>query len=261
MDLGAAHVLEVLDIRGMLPKDRLAVCVVGSRTRPWANGLSDWDVYVVTRFAWHSATAQTRPIPLRPGRVATEAFFVDQVQWEVTYWRQAQVDQMLEKVSWEEFGRGSWVADVLTLREEIFLSRLADAVAVSGDAWLARHRMLLGCTAFRSFLLSRSLGRASDAVEDALGQLAAGDLESATLSARNALQHTTDALLESLGEYGTTTAKWKPQRFRAAAPAALTFERYWALDTMRSFDPDDPAAWVEEVLTACQDVTLKVENP
>lgn len=255
----ASHVLDVLTTRGLLPDDHACVFIVGSRARGWNNPRSDWDLYVVTHGQWDTETSHDVPIPLNPAHVAIESFYQDQTRWEVTYWRDAQVNQMLAKVTWEEFRRDLLSGEVLTFREELLLSRLADGVAVSGDAWLADALEMLGRTAFRSFLLSRSLGRADDAIEDALGQIESGDLESATLSARSALRHATDALLESHGEYGTVTTKWRPQRFRAASPSILTFDRYWTLDTMRTFDPDDPSAWIEEVLTVCQDVAMRVE--
>ena len=108
-------------------------------------------------------------------------------------------------------------------------------------------------------MVTRSLGAAARAVEDSLGQLESGDLHSAVLSARRALGHTVDALLEERGQYGSQLSKWRPRRFQAANPASLPFAKYWELETMQGFDPDNPSKWVNEVLTLCQDLSMKIQ--
>jgi hypothetical protein len=166
---------------------------------------------------------------------------------------------MLTKVSWQEFNRGRIPGQVLSFKEELFLDRLTHCVPLSGADWVASRRATLTESAFRSFVVARSLGAADDSVEDALGQLESGQFESAVLSARKALGHAVDAMLEQHGEYGSHSPKWRPHRFRAAAPTSLSFEDYWALETMRTFDPADPAKWINDVLTVCQDIAMKVE--
>jgi hypothetical protein len=85
------------------------------------------------------------------------------------------------------------------------------------------------------------------------------DLNSAVLSARIAFDHTVDALLAEQGEYESHIPKWRARRFQVANPTKLTFSKYWALETMRDFDPNEPSKWVSEVLTLCQDLSLKIE--
>jgi hypothetical protein len=87
----------------------------------------------------------------------------------------------------------------------------------------------------------------------------ARDFDSAVLSARKALGRTVDALLESEGHFGARTPKWRAWRFRDSRPKALSFEEYWALETVRPFDPDDPQTWVNLVVQRCTDLTLEVE--
>jgi hypothetical protein len=246
--------------RELIPPDSLAAFVVGSSARGWQNARSDFDIYVVTKNEWDSDTSASISMPLNPPRARSETFFQDSRRWEVTYWVDSQFDQMLAKVSWDEYGRNTAPTEVLTPREELVLSRLGNCLPVLGTAWIADCRKRLDASAFRSFVVVRSLGQADDAVEDALGQMESGHLEAATLSARRALGHAIDALLEGQGEYGSHMPKWRANRFKAVAPETLSFEEYWALETMQGYDPADPRPWIKDVLTICQDISMRVET-
>ena len=80
------------------------------------------------------------------------------------------------------------------------------------------------------------------------------------LSAKLGFGYATTALLAAHGQYGHS-AKWKAKRFREVQPATLPFEDYWHMETMRSYDPDDPAAWVAEVLLTCRAIAESVKSP
>jgi hypothetical protein len=252
--------LAPLRARQLLPATAVAAFVVGSAARGWHNSRSDYDIYVVTTEEWQTETSNSILMPLNPPRVCSEMFYEDGRRWEVTYWTPGQVDQMLAKVGWEVYERGIIAGEVLTPREEVSLARLGTCLPLLGEEWVADKNRELEKSAFRSFVVVRSLGAADDAVEDALGQLESGHLEAATLSARRALGHAVDALLEGEGEYCSHMPKWRPHRFRAAAPEALSFEEYWALETMRGYDPADPRPWIRTVLTICQDISMRVET-
>ncbi|MEV6328823.1 nucleotidyltransferase domain-containing protein [Streptomyces sp. NPDC051909] len=258
-EIDTADWLRLLRERELIPEDCLAVSVVGSVARGWHNDQSDFDIYVVTSNEAESAGQSSIAMPLNPPRVRTEMFYAGDRRWEVTYWLDSQYEQMLAKVSWDAFNRGVAPVRVLAPREELALSRLESCVVLHGAEWFEDRRAHLARTAFRAFLISRSLGAADDCVEDALGQMESGNLESATLSARAALGFAVDALLEGQGEFGSQSPKWRPQRFRAACPPALSFEDYWALETMRGYDPEDPRPWITEVLTICQEISMRVE--
>lgn len=252
--------LSPLRARGLIPSGTLAAFVVGSAARGWHNARSDFDVYIVTSVERVTPTSCSVPVPLEPPCLRTELFYARGRRWEVTYWLESQVDQIFAKVSWEAFEDGRATEDTLDLREELFLARLDTCVPLLGEDWVERSRARLATSAFRSWVVVRSLGAADDAVEDALGQLEAGDLESATISARMAFGHVIDALLESLGEYGSHLPKWRPNRFKAVAPQAVSFAEYWRVETMQGYDAADPAPWIKEVLTLCQDLAMRVDT-
>lgn len=251
--------LQPLWQRDLLPPGALAAFVVGSTARGWDNARSDYDIYVITSTeqGWTSADAA---LSLELPSAHIEEFYAHNRRWQVTYWLDAQVDDIFDKVSWKAFESGRVTDDTLSYREEILLSRLGNCLPLFGEDWLADSLARLNASAFRSFVVVRSLGALENALEDALGQLEAGDLESATISTRLAFGHVIDALLESHGEYGSQLIKWRPNRFRAVAPDAIEFTRYWRIETMQDYDPAAPDAWIKEVLALCQDIAMRVET-
>ncbi|MFI7537286.1 nucleotidyltransferase domain-containing protein [Streptosporangium sp. NPDC049376] len=251
--------LHALHERQLLPGRRLAVLLVGSVALGWANEKSDYDFYVVTETPWRRPNAARRTMPLQPSYVPTDSIVLDGRRWELKYWLDSQVNQMLDKVSWEQFESGAAVADPLAPAEESFLERLISCVPLEGEQWVRRRREALADTAFQAFLVTRSLAAADGCLDDALGQLATGDVTSAVLSARQALGHAVDALLESRGVYGSQLPKWRARRLAEARLPDLPFERYWALETMASFDQARPEAWVEEVVVLCRALSLRAE--
>jgi nucleotidyltransferase-like protein len=258
MDLG--HAMDILNGRRLVPNTCQAVFLVGSAARGWSNKKSDVDVCLVSAEPWTGPECVAVSVPLRPSVVQWHSFHADHRGWDLSYWLDDQIDQMLAKISWAEYDQVRATSDdVLTPREEVLLGRVATCVPLVGEEWVTRRRAEIEASAFRSILVTRSLGAADGAVEDALGQLEDDDVSSAVLSARIALGHIVDALLEEQGEYGSHQTKWRARRFVSANPVTLSFAKYWELETMRSFDPEDPSKWINEVLTLCQDLSLKIE--
>jgi len=194
---------------------------------------------------------QTCALPIFP----LEVEFVDGRRWEVMYLLDEQVDEFLARVDPEPYEGG---AGDLAVPEYSFLERLTYAEPLIGAQWLARRRGQVEASALRSMVTADRLDSLDNQTEDATGMLKAGDLESAVLAARNAFGHAVDALLAAHGEVGHGP-KWRARRLRLTQPEALSFETYWALETMRSFDPDRPGDWVVEVLEACQDIALEID--
>lgn len=259
MSTGLTGCLEEMDRRGLIPADCLAVCCVGSVARGWSNETSDYDFNVVSSTPWTGESARTIPVPLEPGVVPAVVLHVDGRRWEIKYWLDGQVQQMIDKVSWEQFEAGNSTAKALIDNEELFLERMSTCLTLSGAAWTEGCRRRVEESAFRAFVTTRSLAEADSSIEDAVGQLAARDFNSAVLSARKALGHTVDALLESEGNFGSRTPKWRARRFHEVRPKALSFEEYWALETMRSFDPENSQVWTNLVIQRCRDLTMEVE--
>jgi hypothetical protein len=242
-----------LDRRGLVPAERLCVFVSGSLTRGWGNIASDLDLYVVTAEPWHLRSSRVVSVPLRPGSIRAELAYVGKRQCDIEYWLETQVDQVLEKVSWPTAGDAMALGDEPAPRELDFLERLSHGVPLEGQDWLAKRQLLLADSAVRSAAASRSLHHAQVLLEDAVGQLRADDVESAVLSARLAFGRVVDGLMATFGEYGQN-AKWRARKFREVRQALLTFDEYWAIETMQRFDPAAPERWVENVVLVCRRV-------
>lgn len=245
--------------QGCLPDARLAAMLVGSTALGWANDDSDFDFYIVVDEPFPAEPEEIVQVPPEPGFVAVAARYVGDRRCELKYWLDSQVDAMLARVGWEEYERMGSVAKPLSLAEELFLGRLSACVALDGADWVDRRKRQLDDSALRPMLVGQSLAKADAYAEDALGQLSAGDVDSAVLSAHLGLGHTVDALLESRGVFGSATRKWRARRFRAAALDNPGFDEYWRLQTMAGFDPSAPGAWVIEVVSWCKDLEATIE--
>ncbi|MFG2349681.1 nucleotidyltransferase domain-containing protein [Streptomyces phaeochromogenes] len=253
-----AKCLDVLRGEDLLPDDTLAVFVVGSAARGWAHATSDIDVVVITKSPLQSERTQLLLVPLVPGSLSVATFSALDKRWEVKYWQDAQVDQLYRKVTWKAFEEDQTIGDRLTEVEELFLGRLLSCVVISGDDWILGRQRELADSAFRSLLVMRALTEADEAAETAIGQIAAGDSECAVLCAREAFGWAVQAILIDQHQYDSGV-KWRPRRFRLVAPALLTFDEYWSIETMREFDPTAPEVWVERVVEVCKKVSMEIE--
>lgn len=250
--------LRHLESRALTTDDTLALLCVGSTARGWANRASDLDIYVITEAAPKPPDAFEMAVPLSPPVIPAVIDHVDGRRWEIKYWTDGQVDQMLSKVDRARLGPDS-VGDDLAESEENFIERLVSALPITGADWLARRQKQTADSTYRAYVVTRSLNKAEGSVEDALGQLADDDLFSAVLSAHDAMRHTVDALLESIGCFGSLTPKWRPRRMRDASRSLLGFDEYWAMETMEGLDRSDPQEWVQSIVAWCERTATEID--
>jgi hypothetical protein len=241
---------------GLLPPDRRAVCVVGSVARGWDNPTSDLDLCVVTGAPWSAGSSRSAPVGLDPDRIAVEVSWALDRRCEVKYWTDDQVSQVVAKVAPDAVAAAPGGGG-LTIDEIYLLARLDHAVPVEGEDWLRRRREDLRESDYRRFFARRALSQVDGFLEDALGQLSAGDLDSAVLSARLAFGYAVDALCTGYGQL-EESAKWRARKVRAAAAPELPFPDYWAVETMSTFDTDEPEEWVRATLARCQELVAEV---
>jgi len=252
--------LRTLDGLGLLPPRRRAVYLAGSVARGWGNDTSDYDFIVIVDEPWRQIGPVHKEVrvPLDPSRVPVEVTYVDDRQWEVAYWEDRQVDQMLAKVVGSADAPDPF-ADI-TLHEMGFLIRLGYGLELAGGDWLAVRREQLKASRFTRLMIERSLDMMDNATADSAGQLRAGDLISAVMSARIAFGRGVDALLASHGRF-RESKKWRARQMLELSPPELDFARYWAVETMRDFDPDHPGRWIEDTLLLCQNLASAIELP
>jgi len=254
-----AKVIDDLRDRGLLPETCESVFVSGSLVRGWGNSTSDVDVIVISREAWPHRDGEVTHVALEPPTLQHESTFVDGRRWDVEYWTDAQFDQLLDKMSMDRFERGEGIWQTLSTDEVTMLERFPYAVASGDDSWLERRKAELRASAHRAVLVTQSLDKAGSYTEDAGGQIEAGDLESAVLTAKLAFDCAVDGLLAGAGQFGSRWPKWRARRFRAATQSVLTFDEFWAVQTMRTFDPDEPVKWIEEVILLCRRISMEVD--
>lgn len=246
-----------LTAAGLIPPDVCAAFLAGSVARGWSNPGSDYDIYVISEGLLRNAGPGIL-MPLDPDIVPVHVGYADGRRWEIKYWTDGQIQQVLDKVSAACFEVGE-TGYSLNAVEELLVERVMTCLPIIGAEWVTARREDVRKSAYREFLVTRSLGFADKAAESALGQLAARDLHSAVLSAHLAMRHTVDGLLESLECYGTKTGKWRARRVRDAAPAVLSYEQYWSMETMRDLDPDDPGDWVRRTISWCRATSMRIE--
>lgn len=255
MELG--NCLQQLAERELLPARYEAALVVASVARGWDSPASDLDLCLVTTDPWTGRADQRIRIATSEQPVPAVVCHVAGQRWDVKYWLDSQVAAVIEAVSHERLASGAYADDDLTETEELFLARILLAVPLGGVGWLAECQELVRASAFRTICVTRSLNLMDQCTEDAVGLLEAADPQSAVLSAKNAFRHAVAAVLADCGEM--SKPKWNVRAFQAATPKVLSFSDYWAIETMRGFDPLNPGAWVEEVLTVCQRISMEIE--
>lgn len=248
--------LAELEAHGALPRERLALFAAGSLIRGWGNDKSDLDLYVITDAPWAGERVAEDRVWAQPGTVPVQAFYVDRRRWDVEYWLEDQIDQLVAFVSHERFESGACDAAQLSSPELALIQRLDACAVVEGQAWIDRRRAQFVGSAVRSAVAAQHLYQLDLRTEDATGMLAAGDCASAVLAARMALGFAVDALLASAGEF-SRQPKWRARRVKDGFEPL--FAQYWALETMRGYDEADPGAWVTEVLRFCQQIAEEVQ--
>ncbi|KUL21338.1 hypothetical protein [Streptomyces regalis] len=258
MTIDFSSCLPELAGRGLLPASYRSAFVVGSLARGWANAASDVDIYVIGDAPWPGPVSSAIRVSLSHPEVPTESWYVADRRWELKYWTTGQLDEILTKVSWDSFETTVPIGQLLSRDEEQLLERLLYCRPLDGEDWVAGQQELIRTSAFGASVVSYCLTNADDFVDDALGQLAEGDTASAVLSARAAFGHAVDGLLASQGECNRLV-KWRARRMLAARPEALSFERYWAVETMAGFDAAAPEKWVRDVVALCKSLSLQVE--
>jgi len=242
---------------GLLPTRYEAALVVASVARGWDNPGSDLDICLVTQEPWTSRTDQRIRIATSEEPVPAVVCHVDGRRCDIKYWLDSQITAVIQAVSPERLESGAYADDDLTETEELLLARIPHAVPLDGAGWLGKCQELVRASAFRTICVTRSLNLMDQCTEDAVGLLEAADPQSAVLSAKNAFRHAVAAVLADCGEM--SKPKWNVRAFQAATPKTLSFSDYWAVETMRGFDPSNPGAWVEEVLRTCQRISMEIE--
>lgn len=239
-----------------IPDGHLAVFASGSALAGWAHAKSDLDLYVITNGPPGVVTHVIQQVPVQPPEVPTAIATVNGVRWDAEYWQEAQIEQILFKVSRRAANDEQRI--IFTEAEIDFLYRLWIARALSGGPWLEGVQERLRSDRLPQVLATRFLNISESFIEDAVGLMESGDEWSAVLAVREAFGNAVDALLASHGEL-SPGRKWRIRKFLRANPSVLGWERYLALETMQDLSLEDPRDWCTKVIEECQEVMIEVD--
>ncbi|WP_328314822.1 nucleotidyltransferase domain-containing protein [Streptomyces sp. NBC_00442] len=240
-------VMETLSSRNLLPTRCRAVYLTGSRVRGWDNDASDVDVVVVSPEPFTPPVEAAELVGQGALRIRHAKVRIEGRDHDLEYWTDDQVEELLRKVSWQVFELGKGQERQFMVYEINFLDRLAHSLAMHGEPALRAWQDTLRASAFRAARVAYWLHEARNYRAACEGQLTSGDVHSATLCARLTVECAVDALLARHGQLGPS-GKWRARRFMETSPAALTFERYWRLQTLEGFDAAHPEAWISAAL-------------
>ncbi|MFJ7095858.1 hypothetical protein ACIQWL_37395 [Streptomyces mirabilis] len=254
----SARLVGKLREHNLLPASFRCVYAAGSLVRGWGNATSDVDVYVVSDDEPPGTTTTSHPVALTPDFIPVSATYLDSVRWDIEYWRDSQVDQVLEKVSWSRYNGEGVSQERLTGYEADFFVKLQHSVPLTDGEWLTERKQQLDDSAYRVTMVARALNYADIFAEDCLGQLGSGDRKGAVITAKLAFNYAVEGLLAHYGEFGTTQ-KWRVQQLGTVNPKELPFETFWEIETMRTYDPQTPEKWVEHLIRMVREICLGVE--
>ncbi|MFJ4651913.1 nucleotidyltransferase domain-containing protein [Nocardia sp. NPDC088792] len=249
---------ELLETHDLLPADPLAVVLVGSHARGWAHTGSDIDIMAVVEQPVTDPRAVPLEVSVRPDRIQAVIVHAGGPRLEIKYWLADQIDQVLDRVSWEAFEHRDTIEDGLDVQSRIMLERLMNGRPLHGDSWANSLSERIRSSAFRAFQVNSALAECDGRAESALGMLASGDADSAVLTAREAFGCAIDALLMAHGELNANR-KWRARRFRELEPGSMSYAEYWDWETMRGLDPDAPGEWVRDVVRLCKNMWLDID--
>lgn len=251
------RLVDAMSEAGMLPADMLAVFVGGSMARGWNNAWSDIDAYVVSATPWSSPSALMVEVPLDPPHIPMELLDLDGVLVDVEYWTPGQYEMVLARVdAWRE---GEPAALPKMAKEEyLLLERVGHPLVCAGQEWVARAQAGLAASTYRRQSVNLFFDYVDQRVEDALGQLAAGDVHSAVLSTQLAYGFAVDGTLAAHGEVGFNP-KWRARRMAEVDPPELPFDAFWRVQVMADYDSADPAAWILATCRQCRRITTDVD--
>jgi hypothetical protein len=247
------------DVEAHVPLDVAPRCIFvsGSLVLGWGHATSDVDLFVITvEPRAGEVTEVQHDVDVEPAGVPVLIRFVDNRRWDIEFWLDTQVRQLIARCTDVPADRAHAVH--LTNHEVQLLYRLRSGVALSGPDWLAETQALLARSKLNMLQVERSLYLADACLDDAAGALKSGDLPTAVLAIREGFDHVVDALTIGAGRV-TPGRKWRARNFRQARPAALGWDEYWSRQTMRDYDPGNPGAWVREMLDRCRELILQIE--
>jgi hypothetical protein len=247
-----------------IPDDHLCVFLGGSHAIGGAHTRSDVDIYVVTREQIELTPREDclvgfSAVALTPERLPVLLVLDEDPRWDVEFWTESQVQQLIGKFRAERF-RDVLGSPPFSDHEVEVVNRFLTGSPLSGVRWLRTVRGQILASDLKGMILRRLVAVAELRVDDALGQLAAGDVQTAVLCARAAFDNVVTALTAQAGDF-SVKQHLQALRMRKLEPAQLSWNDYWAWQTMARYSDANAEQWVRQLVDRCRDLILSVDLP
>jgi hypothetical protein len=232
--------------------DASAIFLSGSVIAGWGHANSDLDVYAcftdaeAREKALEGVDIQREPDSSAP----VFAFYVGDRRWDVEYVLETEVAELITRVT----GVVDLSGVKLSYGDIDLLYRIRVGRPVGDGTRLAEWQAAIAASSLTEILTARYLGMSDGMVDDALGLLEVGDVETAAYCARMAFENLTDALLAADGRI-CPTHKWRIRQLGEAPAGPLTVGEYLEVVQMRGYDG---RTWVENTVDRIRDLTLEL---
>lgn len=226
----------------------------GSYALGWQHAASDVDLFFVSPKDPPEATGLNVDVTVAPPAPSIGITFHDEIRFDVEYWREAHVDELVARFATPQ-GR-----ETLSHADLDFLWRLQCGRPVLGDqVWFEARQSQVTPAALRQELARRAVYSAEVRLDDAAGLLAVGEPVMAAIASREAFGRVVDAVLNNAGSVAPPS-KWRPRRLREAEGFTDFYREYVAVETMAGLDADEPAAWVRRVIVRARELIRDIET-
>jgi hypothetical protein len=249
--------LDVLREHAHVPADLLCAYASGSVVAGWGHTESNLNVYLVCAAEVAPEGCLHKPIAgpegtFEGGTIPTIDTQVSDIRVVAEYWPAERIEAMVLRCE-DEVGRS-----LLTAHNVEFLYRLGVGVAIHGDDWLAATRERVQRSNLKAILMSRAIEATGQSLEDTSGLLDTGDHVSALLTVQRAFRCVVEAVLVDAGHI-PPTPRWRGRKLREARPRLLSFDEFWAWQTMAGFDPERPDVWIRRLAERCAALQIELD--
>ena len=217
--------------------------VGGSSARGWANPGSDVDVYV---FGCPEDRAEIV--------LGTDGH----PNVDVHALSDAKIESLFARISWDIVTSGKEFVDTFVESDWLMFERVHHAHVLTGHKLLAQYQERLARSAHRYMLVQEHFAYADARAEDCLGQLAAGDVDSAVLSGQTTFFRAVDGLLAAHGCYAASP-KWRARAMQDAAPDLVSYDAFWKVVTMAELPFLGREAWSRQRVVEARDIMSRVD--
>jgi hypothetical protein len=178
------------------------------------------------------------------------AFYVETVRWDVEFVLVEEIEALIARVEALENVENASLGEP----DVDLLYRISIGRPVLGEPLVETWQERIAPSPLTAALTSRYLDLSDGMLDDALGLLEVGDVQTAAYCARLGFEHATHALLAADGRI-CPSPKWRIAQLRDRPAGSVTLDDYLEIVEMRGFDG---RPWVERVIDRARDIAFEL---